>query len=445
MDLEKNSCAISPSPILPNSLPKYCIPVYTDLLKIQQAILKYLYEYPGTCGSNIIRHLEPEFIDLAKRTFNYHIKKLKDWCLIEELTLTKPFPLQLTWAGKQCVQLSSLGVTDRRWVRLEKASVEFDIIELYADRLNKFRDEILLIGKWGKIHKKTFNNWLKVIVKSSLHFFLGGTLEFRFGEYPKFCIYLSSSHGRTAEEAKDRAIEQANYLENNFQDYFNRSQLELTNKDFKWIGSSSTAEYEAPSPVDVEKHVTIKDGLYWFDRSHGYPEMGIRTIQQAEKQFAVPYQLDTINRILAELIQEISKSSLKNLQEISKLSLEFSSLESKINAAPAEKPILYSREKDNSFTSSFELDHPVNSSNINKFSIIEKDPQQESILLSLITLAIERDDKKIPLDDFYLQAKQVYGIEKDIIDGYLRSWEKEGLIIFCPIMNTGIQYIKFKG
>lgn len=310
MDPENKRCANSPSPILHNSLHKYCtIPVFHDLKKIQQAILKYLYSYPGTCAANIVRHLQPDFIDLAARTINYHIKKMKDWDLLEELTLTKPFPLQLTWSGKQCVQLSSLGVTDLRWVRLEKTFVVYDIIEIYSGNLAEFRDNILLTGKWGKIHT-TFNNWLKIIIKSRFPFFSGGTLEFRFGEYPKFCIYLSSCHGRTAEEAKDRARDQARYLETRFQDYFIQAGLEIINKDFNWTGASSTAEYESPSRVDVEKHVTIKDGQYWFDKSHGYPEMGVRTVQHAEKQFNVPYQLDEMKEILIDLQQQISRVML---------------------------------------------------------------------------------------------------------------------------------------
>jgi len=268
---------------------------------VKQAILKHLYDFPGTQGSNVFRAIESDFIDLKKRTVYYHIKLMKDWDLIEELTERRPFPLQLTWPGKQCVQLSSVGLTDKRWVRLEKAYVQFDIIELYVGNLEDFKESLLLSGKWGKVSSVTHNNWTKVIIKSVFPFFRGGTLEFRFGKYPKFCIYLSTSHGKSSEQAKDRAMDQARYLENRFQNYFDRAGLEIVDKDFNWTGETSTAEYESPSRVDVERHVTIKDGKYWFDRSHGYPEMGVRSVQQAERQFSVPDQIDELKEDLNDL------------------------------------------------------------------------------------------------------------------------------------------------
>ena len=149
-------------------------------------------------------------------------------------------------------------------------------------------------------------------------FFLGGTLEFRFGSQPKFCIYLSTSHGKSAEDAEDRARDQARYLENRFQDYFDRSGLELANKEFNWEGANSTAEFEAPSRVDAEKRITIQDGKFWIDKSYAYPEMGVRTIKQAERQFMVPDQLDEIRNGLQD-VQDYLYSVEKRLADLQQL------------------------------------------------------------------------------------------------------------------------------
>ncbi|MHA1880187.1 MAG: hypothetical protein ACTSYG_07295 [Candidatus Heimdallarchaeota archaeon] len=171
----ENKYRDSPSPILHNSLHKYCtIPILDDLHPIQQAILRYLNKFPGTVGSIIYRDLQDDFPENSRRTFYYHQRKLKEMGLVEELTLTKPFPLQLTWAGRQCVQLSSARVNDRRWVRLEKASVVFDILEIYAGDLSAFKDDILLRGKWGRVVAVTNNNWTKIIIRSRFPFFVVG-------------------------------------------------------------------------------------------------------------------------------------------------------------------------------------------------------------------------------------------------------------------------------
>jgi len=164
---------------LHNSLHNYCtIPILSDLHLIQQRILRHLNDFPGTVGSNIFRDLQEEFPETNRRTFYYHQKKLKDMGLIEELTQTKPFPLQLSWAGRQCVQLSSARVTDNRWVRLEKASVVFDLLEIYDGDLEQFKNTILLLGKWGRVANVTNNNWTKIIIKSRFPFFWEGPLNF---------------------------------------------------------------------------------------------------------------------------------------------------------------------------------------------------------------------------------------------------------------------------
>lgn len=297
MTSRENSCAKNPSPTLHNSLHKYCIiPVFSELKPIPKAILKYLHTYPATQASNIVRNLKSKFPEKSPRTINYHIKKLKNWNLLEELTVLKPFPLQLTLAGRNCVQLGSAGVTDARWVRLERVCVDFDIIEWYAGNLEEFQANFLLPGKWGKVVNVTNNNWLKVIVKSRFSFNRGDTLEFRFGNYPKFSVYLPGVVSRNSKEADDNARDMARYLELRFQEVFAKLGLEIVNKKIK-IGSENgggDAEFEAPAAVDVANKVTIKNGEYWFDRSKGYPEMGVRTVQQAERQFGVPDQIDRV-------------------------------------------------------------------------------------------------------------------------------------------------------
>jgi len=163
---------------LHNSLHNYCtIPILPEMNPIQQAIIKHLYKWAGTIGSNIHRDLAADFPDKSRRTFYYHLKLLKNMGLVEETSLTKPFPLQLTWTGRQCVQLGSARVTDRSWVRLEKASVTFDLLEIYEGDLNDFKNNILLAGKWGLVVSVTDNNWTKIIIKSRFPFSREGLLN----------------------------------------------------------------------------------------------------------------------------------------------------------------------------------------------------------------------------------------------------------------------------
>jgi len=127
---------------LHNSLHNYCTtPILPEMNPIQQAIIKHLYKWAGTIGSIVYRDLAADFPDKSRRTFYYHLKILKDMGLVEETSLTKPFPLQLNWTGRQCVQLGSARVTDRSWVRLEKfclqcgTSLIIDYSDTDEDRL----------------------------------------------------------------------------------------------------------------------------------------------------------------------------------------------------------------------------------------------------------------------------------------------------------------------
>ena len=314
MTPEKESCAETPFSKLHKKLHKSSTPLVIPTLKslgeIKAKILTHIYNCPTITGAQIVDEMIAPIRGYSRRNLFSHINQLFEMGLIERINSKKPYMLQLTWHGKRVVQLNSAGVKDRNFVRLEKTFVEFSITEYdpYGDKLETFKEKILLKHKWGKA-TSTFNNWLKVIVTSRFPFFLGGKLEFRFGKVPKFRIYLTANEGFTAEEAQYRAVDQAMHLTNRFRIEFFKVGLELIDDVFNWEGLNEKGlmpEYESPAPVDLGKRIKIQsdEDDSWIDKSKGFSEWGSRKIHQATRLFSLPNQLDEIKEELVQLRAE---------------------------------------------------------------------------------------------------------------------------------------------
>lgn len=316
MSSEKDSCAKTPHNKLHKKLHKSSTPpiIYNlkSLGEIKAKIITHIYNCPTVTGSQIVDEMISPIRGYGRRNLFSHINQLYEMGIIDRINLKKPFMLQLSWLGKRVVQLNSGRVKDSTYVRLEKTFIEFSIKETdpYGDKLEEFKNNILLKHKWGKA-KTTFLNWLKIIVTSRFPFFVGGTLEFRFGKNkgPKFRLYLTANEGFTAQEAQYRAVNQAMHLTNRYRIEFFKVGLELTDDVFSWEGLNEKGlmpEYESPAPVDLGKRIKVQkeDNDYWIDESKGFPEWGTRQIHQATRLFTLPNQLDEIKEELVQLRAE---------------------------------------------------------------------------------------------------------------------------------------------
>jgi len=301
-----------------------------SLHKIKQEILLLVSRSPTINASEIVDELSSSLKGRSRRNIFDHIKKLKDWRFIEDINEKKPFQLQLSWVGSKVVQLGSARVKDSNFVRMEKTFIEFTMVESFPDKLLDFRDNTILKGKWGKVHRVTHNNWLKVIVKSRFPFFRGGTLEFRFlaeDKPSKFRVYLTANEGWDAEDAQYRAMSQAIHLTQRFHIEFFKNTLKLEDDLFSWEGlneKGSLPEFESPSPVDPGKRVRVQteDDDLWVDESKGFAEWGTRRVHQATRLFTLPNQLDDIKGELVHLRAENYRLANDNLflkQELAKI------------------------------------------------------------------------------------------------------------------------------
>jgi len=317
MTSEKNSCAETPHDKLhkiqhKSSTPPMVIYHLDSLGEIKAKIITHIHNCPTITGSQIVDEMISSVRGYSRRNLFSHISNLFKMDIIERINLTKPFQLQLSWLGKRVVQFNSAGMKDPRFVRLEKIFVEFSIKESdpYDGKLEYFKNEILLKHKWGKA-KSTWLNWLKINVKSKFPFYVGGSLEFRFGEKkgPIFRLYLSANEGFTVDDAQYRAINQSMHLTNRFRIEFFKLGLELTDDVFNWEGMNEKGlmpEYESPAPVDLGKRIKIQseNDDNWIDESKGFPEWGSRQIHKATRLFTLPNQLDEIKEELVQLRSE---------------------------------------------------------------------------------------------------------------------------------------------